>query len=100
MVHRWRALVLLLSSSCHLRSPTVNNGADLVTDAADIHGNHDALIDGNHDALSDAGAGDNGAGPLRIHPSNRRYLADGSGRVVYLTGSHTWRTIQDAATSP
>jgi hypothetical protein len=31
---------------------------------------------------------DSAAGPLRVHPTNPRYFTDGSGRVVYLTGSH------------
>jgi len=30
------------------------------------------------------------AGPLRRLPQNPRYFTDGSGRAVYLTGSHTW----------
>lgn len=34
-------------------------------------------------------------GPLRVHPSNRRYFTDGSGKAVYLTGSHTWGSLQD-----
>ena len=40
-------------------------------------------------------------GPLRPHPVNPRYftdgskLADGSWRVVYLTGSHTWANLID-----
>ena len=34
-------------------------------------------------------------GPLRVHPQNPRYFADGSGRAVYLTGSHTWANLQD-----
>ena len=34
-------------------------------------------------------------GPLRVHPRNPRYFADGSGRVVYLTGSHTWTNLQE-----
>src|SRR5918911_816851 len=34
------------------------------------------------------------SGPLRILSSNPRYFTDGSGRAVYLTGSHTWNTIQ------
>jgi hypothetical protein len=34
-------------------------------------------------------------GPLRVHPGNRRYFADGSGKVVFLTGSHTWGSLQD-----
>lgn len=39
------------------------------------------------------------AGPLRIHPDNPRYFTDDTGRAVYLTGAHTWRTVQDAGTS-
>ncbi|MCB0182756.1 MAG: hypothetical protein KDE31_00745, partial [Caldilineaceae bacterium] len=35
------------------------------------------------------------AGPLRIHPTNPRYFADGDGNLVYLTGSHTWSNFQD-----
>src|SRR6516162_4109210 len=34
-------------------------------------------------------------GPLRVHPKNPRYFADGNGRAVYLTGSHTWANLQD-----
>ena len=34
-------------------------------------------------------------GPLRVHPDNRRYFTDGSGRAVYLTGSHTWANLVD-----
>ena len=34
-------------------------------------------------------------GPLRVHPKNPRYFADGGGRAVYLTGSHTWANLQD-----
>ena len=39
------------------------------------------------------------AGPLRVHPDNPRYFTDDTGRAIYLTGAHTWRTIQDAGTS-
>jgi hypothetical protein len=35
------------------------------------------------------------SGPLRVSATNRRYFADPSGRVVYLTGSEYWKTIQD-----
>jgi len=44
-------------------------------------------------------------GPLCVHPSNPRYFtdgrtnADGSLRAVYLTGSHTWNSLQDVAGS-
>src|SRR5262245_60556748 len=34
-------------------------------------------------------------GPLRVHPENPRYFTDGSGRAVYLTGSHTWNNLVD-----
>lgn len=35
-------------------------------------------------------------GPLRVHPRNPRYFTDGAGKVVYLTGSHTWTNLQDS----
>lgn len=35
------------------------------------------------------------AGPLRVCAANPRYFADPSGRPVYLTGSHTWQSLQD-----
>lgn len=34
-------------------------------------------------------------GPLQVHPESPRYFTDGSGRAVYLTGSHTWYNLQD-----
>ena len=34
-------------------------------------------------------------GPLRRHDTNPRYFAGASGKLVYLTGSHTWGNIQD-----
>src|SRR5262245_21625644 len=34
--------------------------------------------------------GDEATGPLSVCPTNRRYFTDGSGKAVYLTGSHTW----------
>jgi hypothetical protein len=37
-------------------------------------------------------------GPLRVHPKNPRYFTDGSGRAIYLTGSHTWNSLQDWGT--
>lgn len=38
-------------------------------------------------------------GPLRVHPSNSRYFTDQSGRAIYITGSHTWLTLQDRSLS-
>ena len=34
-------------------------------------------------------------GPLRVHAKNPRYFSDGSGKAVYLTGSHTWNNFKD-----
>ncbi len=34
-------------------------------------------------------------GPLRVHPANGRYFTDGSGKAIYLTGSHTWPNLVD-----
>jgi len=34
-------------------------------------------------------------GPLKAHPSNPRYFTDGTGRAIYLTGSHTWSNFKD-----
>src|SRR5687768_8787410 len=39
-------------------------------------------------------------GPLRVHPANPRYFTDGSGKAVYLTGSHTWNVLQDSPGAP
>ncbi len=35
-------------------------------------------------------------GPLKVHPSNPRYFTDGTGRAIYLTGSHNWGNLQDS----
>jgi len=36
-------------------------------------------------------------GPLRVCAENPRYFTDGSGKAIYLTGSHTWATLQERA---
>ena len=33
--------------------------------------------------------------PLTVNHSNPRYFTDGSGKAIYLTGSHTWNNFQD-----
>jgi hypothetical protein len=45
--------------------------------------------------ISQTALGQAAAGPLFKHPSNPRYFTDGSGKAVYLTGSHTWSNLQD-----
>ena len=39
------------------------------------------------------------SGPLRQHPDNPRYFADGSGKAILLGGSHTWNNLVDMGTS-
>jgi hypothetical protein len=39
-------------------------------------------------------------GPLKVHPTNSRYFTDGSGRAIYLTGSHTWANLQNTGVAP
>jgi hypothetical protein len=34
-------------------------------------------------------------GPLRILSSNPRYFTDGSGKAIYLAGTHNWHNFQD-----
>jgi hypothetical protein len=36
-------------------------------------------------------------GPLKVLASNPRYFTDGSGKAIYLTGSHTWTNLQDTS---
>ena len=38
--------------------------------------------------------------PLAVHPTNPRYFTDGSGKAVYLTGSHTWNNLQHNGVYP
>lgn len=40
-------------------------------------------------------AGEEARGPLRAHPTNPRYFTDGTGKAIFLTGSHTWDSLQD-----
>ena len=35
-------------------------------------------------------------GPLRVLDSNPRYFTDGTGKAIYLTGSHNWNNLQDS----
>jgi hypothetical protein len=54
----------------------------------------------NHRATKPAAREDNtinavATGPLRILASNPHYFTDGSGKVIYLVGSHVWTNLQD-----
>ena len=37
--------------------------------------------------------------PLKAHSTYPNYFADGTGKAIYLTGSHTWNTVQDWGTN-
>src|SRR5262245_27929494 len=37
--------------------------------------------------------------PLKAPTTNPNYFTDGSGKAIYLTGSHTWNTVQDWGTN-
>jgi hypothetical protein len=39
-------------------------------------------------------------GPLVASPNNSRYFQDKNGKIVFLSGSQTWRTGQDTSTAP
>jgi hypothetical protein len=39
-------------------------------------------------------------GPLRVLPSNPRYFTDGTGKAIYLTGSHIWNNLLDWSDQP
>ena len=45
--------------------------------------------------LGAAGFAAPATGPLRVSTKNPRYFTDGSGKAVYLTGSHVWNNIVD-----
>jgi Family of unknown function (DUF6298) len=44
---------------------------------------------------SETKAGPPATGPLRRLESNSRYFTDGSGKAIFLTGSHNWHSLQD-----
>ncbi len=59
---------------------------------------------GAHLASARDGAGDDPASkpitaPLRALSTNPNYFTDGTGKAIYLTGSHTWNNLQDWGTN-
>ncbi len=50
-------------------------------------------------ALSGVGEGAKATGPLKVCERNSRYFSDGSGKAIYLTGSHTWNNLVDMGPS-
>ena len=47
------------------------------------------------DTAEDATQRGPAVGPLVVCSANPRYFTDGSGKAVYLTGSHTWNNLQN-----
>src|SRR5215831_16442544 len=45
--------------------------------------------------LADAAIDTPTHGPLQMCTANRAYFADRDGVAIYLTGSHTWNSLQD-----
>ena len=84
-----RKKIIMPGHRCWVQSGTVPTLALIVF----------AVIAWNNICLAADDAAPAFAGPLRIHPENPRYFTDDTGRAIYLTGAHTWRTVQDAATS-
>ncbi|MCK4772260.1 MAG: hypothetical protein KAT18_05015 [Candidatus Latescibacteria bacterium] len=39
-------------------------------------------------------------GPLRVCMENPRYFTNGSGKAIYLVGSHTWNNLKDTGDTP
>jgi len=70
---------------------------------AGCSGSHGTTPPPHDTAISDGSGGmtpiDGGpaAGPLRVDGQNPRYFTTGNGKVVYLTGSHTWGNFKDRA---
>ncbi len=74
-----------------------NGSHSLTAIARDVAGNRttSAAV-----AITVANTVSSGAtGPLRVLASNPRYFTDGSGKAVYLTGSHTWANLVDQGTT-
>lgn len=46
-------------------------------------------------ALAGAGQTAPARGPLRLLQTNPRYFTDGTGKAIYLAGSHNWNNFQD-----
>ena len=68
------------------------------TDGEEVHGNKQTLTapgDSDWILLLHSNSISTAKGPLRIHPKNPRYFTDGSGKAIFLTGSHTWANFQE-----
>jgi uncharacterized protein YjdB len=79
---------------------SVNSATGVVTAAAVGSATVTATSEGQTGtSLVTVTPNDGGTGPLRVSSRNPRYFEDGTGRIVYLTGSHTWSNFEDNGTS-
>jgi hypothetical protein len=69
--------------------PTDVSAADSAVDGHASDASHVGDSGSSNDAAMPGDAG-MAAGPLTVLGTNPRYFTDGSGRAVYLAGSHTW----------
>jgi hypothetical protein len=67
-----------------------------------LYGCANPAFNGGKDAVHEATKirATSGASPLRVNALNPRYFTDGSGRAIYLTGSHTWDNLVDSTGKP
>lgn len=80
---------------------TINSYGTAVGGAAGtvmIRAELDGLRDSTTLVVSSGGA-QSAIGPLHVSAENPRYFADPTGRIVYLTGSHYWKNVQDDGTT-
>lgn len=61
----------------------------------DIKTRHTAWLIGMAIFLLTSGCFESNTGPLKVSDANPRYFTDGTGRAIYLTGSHTWSNLMD-----
>src|SRR6516164_7519093 len=110
VVRCWRVLLLLVIGSVlvALKYSSVNATVRLLQQTSKVaNSNFDARVHGSSDdAVGNVSAFSQKVsvtmlapmplatpGPLRILASNPRYFTDGSGKAIYLAGSHTWEDM-------
>ena len=79
---------------------SVNTNTGVVTGVSSGSATITATSEGKTGASSITLMPSTGAsGPLRVSARNPRYFENAAGQIVYLTGSHTWSSLQDNGTS-
>ena len=79
---------------------SVNSSTGVVTGVSSGSATVTAASEGQSGTASVSVTASTGGGsPLHVSTRNRRYFETADGRMVYLTGSHTWSNLQDNGTS-